>query len=225
MKTILSILGMVTLSLPVNAQTNIEVNVGPSFSNVSMQGLASSFRPDRTLRTGLQAQVLASKNIGNHFELATGLIYNEKGFNIKEGINMDVLNLPVKIGVEAITTLRYIEVPLDLKYNISSGGVNVFAFAGPTIGYAISGNVRTRANFIFDVNISNTSLNLNQNMYNRVEIGGNAGTGIGLPLGDGVLTAQVNFNKGFSRVIDNTLVDLRLKNYGFGMNIGYKISL
>jgi hypothetical protein len=225
MKTLFFALSLVTLSLPVLAQTNLEVNVGPAFSNVSMKGLSSSFRPDRTLHAGLLAQVLASKNIGNHFEVETGLAYQEKGFHIKEGINMDILNLPVKLGVEAITTMRYIQIPLHLKYNLSSQGIQVFVFAGPSVGYAMSGNVRTRANFIFDVNINNTRLDLNQTMYNRIELGGNAGGGIGLPIGDGQLTARFNFNQGFNRVIDNTLVDLRLKNYGFGMNIGYKLSL
>jgi hypothetical protein len=56
-------------------------------------------------------------------------------------------------------------------------------------------------------------------------MGGNAGMGISIPIGHGHLNAQVNYNQGFTKFLDNTLIDLRLKNYGFGMNIGYKLSL
>jgi Outer membrane protein beta-barrel domain len=225
MKTFYTILSLLAISLSAKTQTNIEIAAGPSLTDITAHGLNDNMMPNRTLHTGLQAQILAGTQIGNHFEFVTGLAYKEKGFHIREGISMNVLNIPVHVGVEAITTFRYLEVPLNLKYTATAGLIDLFAFAGPTVGYAMSADVRTRANLIFDFNISKTNLDLNQNIYNRLEIGGNAGLGIGIPVGAGSVTAQVVYSQGFSRVIDNTLIDLRLKNYGFGMNIGYKISL
>ena len=225
MKIFYSILGIITLVTPSFSQSSVEVSIGPSFTNVSVRGLNATLRPDRTLHTGLQAQVLFNQNIGAGFEFSTGLAYKEKGFHVSESINMNVLNIPTKVGVEANTTMRYLEVPLDIKYTLTTGPIDIFAFAGPTIGYAMSGDVRTKANFILDFNINKTTLDLNQKIYNRFEIGGNAGMGIGLPIGDGMITAHANYSQGFNKVIDNTVIDLRLKNYGFGMNIGYKINI
>ena len=99
----------------------------------------------------------------------------------------------------------------------------VLVFAGPTAGYAVNGDIRTRANFLIDINLTKTKLNLNQNIYNRFEIGANAGVGAEFNIGQGALIAQFNYAQGFNRVVDNTVVDLRMKNYGFGMNLGYKM--
>jgi hypothetical protein len=128
MKTLYTILGLFILGIPAFTQTSLEISAGPAFSNVSVRGVSDAFNPDRTLHTGLQAQVLASQNIGSNLEFMTGLAYKEKGFHINESIHMDVMNIPARIGVEAITTFRYLEVPLNLKYNIASGPVDIFAF-------------------------------------------------------------------------------------------------
>jgi len=68
-------------------------------------------------------------------------------------------------------------------------------------------------------------LNLNDNMYNRLELGANLGVGTAISFGSGSILFQASYSQGLNRVLENTLVDLKLKNYGFGINIGYKIML
>lgn len=226
MKTFFTFASALILTLNLTAQTGIELSIGPSFSNVSVRGLQSSLRPDRTLHTGLQLQALWDKEMGSGFSFATGFGYKEKGFHVREGIDMNVFNLPVNVGVEAITTLKYLELPLQLRYHTpGEGPLGFFVFAGPALSYALEGDVRTRANLIFDINLTKTKLNLDQDIYNRLEWSGLAGIGGTMQLKNGAITVQAGYQQGFSRVVDNTLLDFRLRNYGFGMNIGYKIIL
>ncbi|GEM_PF-820301 len=226
MKTFYTIASALFIAVNAFAQQGLELSIGPSFTNVSVRGLQSSLRPDRTLHTGLQVQALWDQDLGSGFSMATGLGYKEKGFHVREGIDMDVFNLPVSLGVEAITTLKYLELPLQWRYHTQGDGpLGFFVFAGPALSYALEGEVRTRANLIFDVNLTKTKLNLDQDIYNRMEWSGLAGVGGTLRLKSGALTVQAGYQHGFSRVVDNTLIDLRLRNYGFGMNIGYRINL
>ena len=84
--------------------------------------------------------------------------------------------------------------------------------------------MQTRANMLIDFNINRTNINLNDPIYNRVELGANAGAGIELPIGNGSVIASGNYMHGFNRVIDNTVIDFKARNYGFGLNLGYKIN-
>ncbi len=224
MKKIISTLFILTTWTLGFAQSGLELSIGPSFTNVTMKGVDASFRPDRTLHGGVQAQALWHQAIpGGNFGFSSGIAFKEKGFHIDEGITMDVLNIPMKVGIEVITTFRYVELPLNIKYSTGTGPITAYIYAGPTAGYAVNAVVRTRTNFLVDININKTKLDLSQNIYNRFELGANAGLGAEFKLGHGALVAQTNYAHGFNRVIDNTVIDLRVKNYGFGMNLGYKI--
>jgi len=225
MKTIINFLFAICCFTSLIAQNSLVITAGPSLQNVTTSGLQSSLRPDYKFHHGLQAQVMWSQDFSPRFSLMTGLGYTEKGFRLNEGFDLDILNLPMEIGVEANTTLRYVELPLQMKYSFNDGPVSFYALAGPAIGYAMSGEVRTKANLIFDINLLRTKLDLNDNIYRRVELSGVLGLGGEIKFNQGALIAQVNYQQGFSRVIDNALVDLRLKNYGFGMNIGYRLNL
>jgi hypothetical protein len=225
MKTIFNFLFFLCCFTSLFAQNSLVITAGPSFQNVTTNGLQSSFRPDYRFHNGLQAQVLWSQAFSPRFSLITGVGYTEKGFQVKEGFDLDILNLPMEIGVEANTTLRYAELPVQMKYTFNDGPLSFYALAGPSIGYAMSGEVRTKANLIFDINLMRSKLDLSDDIYNRLELSGTLGLGGELKFDQGAMVFQVNYQQGFSRVIDNTLIDLRLKNYGFGMNIGYKIYL
>ncbi len=225
MKTKFLIPVLLSIWMPAFTQNGLEIGIGPAFSNITLKGIDHSIRPDRTLHTGLQVQALWNQNIGEGFSIASGIGYKEKGFMWKEGINTNVLNIPISIGVTATTNINYLELPLNLKYTVGDeNGIKAFAFAGPSLGYALNANVQTRANMLIDFNINRTNINLNDPIYNRVELGANAGAGIELPIGNGSIIASGNYMHGFNRVIDNTVIDFKARNYGFGLNLGYKIN-
>ena len=225
MKTKFLLPVLLSIWIPAFTQNGLEIGIGPAFSNITLKGIDHSIRPDRTLHTGLQVQALWNQNIGEGFSIASGIGYKEKGFMWKEGINTNVLNIPISIGVTASTNINYLELPLNLKYTVGDeNGIKAFAFAGPSVGYALNANVQTRANMLIDFNINRTNINLNDPIYNRVELGANAGAGIELPIGNGSIIASGNYMHGFNRVIDNTVIDFKARNYGFGLNLGYKIN-
>jgi hypothetical protein len=216
---------LLSIWIPALAQNGLEFGIGPVFSNITLKGIDNSIRPDRALHTGLQIQALWNQHIGEGFSVAAGLAYKEKGFVWNEGLSTNVLNIPINIGVTAKTNINYIELPLNLKYSIGNEkGIIAFAFAGPSVGYALNATLQTSANTIFDFNISRTKINLNDAIYNRMELGANAGGGIEIPVGNGSIMASAQYMHGFNRVIDNTVIDFKARNYGFGLNLGYKIN-
>lgn len=224
MKTNILLPVLLSIWIPAFTQNGLEIGIGPVFSNITLKGIDNSIRPDRTLHTGLQVQALWNQNIGHGFSVVSGIGYKEKGFMWKEGISTNVLNVPINIGVTATTNINYVEVPLNLKYKLGEENrINAFVFAGPTVGYALNANVQTRANMLIDFNINRTDINLNDPIYNRVELGANAGAGIALPVGNGSIIASGNYMHGFNRIIDNTVIDFKARNYGFGLNLGYMI--
>ncbi|MEP7268473.1 MAG: outer membrane beta-barrel protein [Saprospiraceae bacterium] len=225
MKTKLFTFLMITASLPLFSQNGLEISVGPGFTNITLNGLNKSLRPHTDLHPGIQASVLYNQMIGEGFSIAAGVSYKQKGFIISESMNTTILNIPLKLGVSAATTINYAELPITLKYTLpSENGVKISAYAGPSVGYALDGNIRTRANMLIDLNISKTNLDLTDPIYNRVELGANMGIGAALPMRSGNLVVGIQYNQGFSRVIDNTLLDFKARNYGFGASIGYKIN-
>lgn len=216
---------LLSMWMPAFTQNGLEIGIGPVFSNITLKGIDNSIRPDRALRTGLQLQALWNQDIGEGFSVAAGLAYKEKGFAWNEGLSTNVLNIPINIGVTAKTNINYIELPLNLKYTFGDeNGIKAFAFAGPSVGYALNANVQTRANMILDFNLSRTKINLNDDIYNRMELGANAGGGVEIPVGNGSIMTSVQYMHGFNRVIDNTLIDFKARNYGLGFNLGYKIN-
>ncbi len=216
---------LLSMWMPAFTQNGLEIGIGPVFSNITLKGIDNSIRPDRALRTGLQLQALWNQDIGEGFSVAAGLAYKEKGFAWNEGLSTNVLNIPINIGVTAKTNINYIELPLNLKYTFGDeNGIKAFAFAGPSVGYALNANVQTRANMFLDFNLSRTKINLNDDIYNRMELGANAGGGVEIPVGNGSIMTSVQYMHGFNRVIDNTLIDFKARNYGFGFNLGYKIN-
>ena len=144
MKTKFLIPVLLSIWMPAFTQNGLEIGIGPAFSNITLKGIDHSIRPDRTLHTGLQVQALWNQNIGEGFSIASGIGYKEKGFMWKEGINTNVLNIPISIGVTATTNINYLELPLNLKYTVGDeNGIKAFAFAGPSVGYALNANVQT----------------------------------------------------------------------------------
>ena len=226
MKPIITFFVLLVTTSFMLGQTNLELSLGPTWSNVSMTGLDAALRPQRTMHPGLEIQALIHQSFGeSSFGFSSGIKYKEKGFILDENMAMNLFNLPINVGIQANTTMRYIEAPLNLEYTIDAGPAKIYAFAGPTLGYALSGDVRTKANFLVDININKTDLNLNDNMYNRLELGANLGVGTAISFGSGSILFQASYSQGLNRVLENTLVVLKLKNYGFGINIGYKIML
>lgn len=213
------------ISIQISAQSTLTVKGGLLMSNVSVNGIGEAFTPDKAYLPGWQIGLFTELPMSNQLSFAPGIQLAEKGFMAKEGLNVNLFQVPVELGVKAETRIKYLQAPLWLKYNMGNGPIKGYITGGPTLGYALDGQIQTKANFILDFNVSKHNLNLSKDMYNRFEVGAGIGGGVEFDTGRGSILFEASYQHAFTDILSDPIVDVRVRNQGFGLSIGYNIPL
>jgi hypothetical protein len=207
------------------AQVEIGAKAGVSFADVRADGInfGNNFLDPRTI-AGVTAGLYSEIPMGSGFYFAPEVRYAQKGFSVRESMDLHVFGLDVPIGAEAVTRMHYIDVPLALKYRIGEGAVQGYLKAGPTLGYAVGGSVTTRINSIIDIKVAEIDIDPQGEMYNAFEVGGMVGAGLEIPTARGKFFVDASYTHGLTNIFDVPVVDLRVKNKAFGVGIGYALN-
>jgi hypothetical protein len=227
MKNLLFVLGVLLGTFPgtVTGQISIGAYGGIHTNRVKVRGIAEEWRPNNRTLVAVNTGIYVEIPLLNGFSVQPGLNYLEKGFRVRvstEDFNLG--NVPVVAGVEAIPRLRYIEMPLLLKYTYGEGLVRPYIFAGPHFSYAMDGVIDYRATAIVTFKLGRNNINLDNDIYRRFEVGGLAGLGVAFTTGPFDTFFQGSFQHGFTNLLDPPLIDLRLFNYGFNVTGGLSYS-
>ena len=205
-------------------QVEFGAKAGASFSDMTVKGLnlgMDLFEPQMIISPS--AGLYSEMPLGNGFYFAPELNYTQKGFRVQESTNVNVFGVALPIGVEATTRFHYIDMPLTLKYKFGQGSVQGYVRAGPTVGYAVSGVVTTRLNSIIDIKVAETDLDPQGELYNAFEIGGVVGAGFEIPTASGKFFIDAGFSHGFTDVLNEPIIDLRVNNRAISVGIGYAL--
>ena len=224
-KRIVTFALIILLSSPLFAQPAIGIRGGINYGSVSEPEIIGGILPDFKSIIGLNLALVGEIPLGNNFSFQPELAYAQKGFKIQEGLNVDLFKIPIPIGAKVVTKVNYMEVPLLAKYRFGSEKVNAYLTAGPVLSYATGGKLQTKAQILFDIPITSTDLDLDALGYQRFDFSASVGAGLSVDTGAGELFVDARYVHGFNNVYDVPLVDLKLKNKGFGINVGYMISL
>jgi hypothetical protein len=177
------------------------------------------FRNLETMNFGLVSEIGFSEN----FAIQPELNFTTKGFKIRESANINIYEMPLPLGVTAVSKFNYVEVPVLAKAKFGTGKTQAYVVAGPTLGYATGGKLETRANILFEIDLYETPLDLNSIGYERFEVGGTVGGGVAFDTGGGQLFVDARYSHGFTEVYDIPIVRERVQNKSFGINAGYMI--
>jgi len=194
-----------------------------NFSNVKTPDIIANtdviptFKTIQTTGFGFVAEAAFSPR----FALQSELNFVTKGFKIREQADLQLFEVPLPVGVTAVSKFRYVEVPLLAKVNLGTGPVRAYLLAGPTFGYATSGKLETRANFLIELDLYNTPIDLDQVGYKRWETGATAGGGLAFETGRGEIFLDARYTHGFTEVYDIPVVHERVQNRSFGLQAGY----
>lgn len=205
------------------AQIEVDLKLGVHSSNVTNAPELLEVHP----LVNLNSAINLSYALDDKFSLVSGVEFKRKGFQINETTNMELLGLSVPLGAKVSTEVKYIEVPLMLKYNLSiAKGITPYFSAGPSLAYATKGNLRTKATALIDINVSNTEMNLASSDYNRTQVVGNALVGVKLPYNDkGHWLLEAGYSSSFkSLVSENFMIGSDIKHKAWSFNIGYGLS-
>ena len=217
--------GILTLFLlnTSKAQFNIGTKASVQFSTVNIDGVNSSFIEKRT-NEGFDISIFTTIPVTQHFSFQPELSYNEKGFEVGQGVDINLFNVNLPIGVSAVTEIKYVQAPLLGKYEISGQKGGAYFLAGPSIAYATKGNLRTKVNSIIDINLTNTDIDITDENYNRFEFAGQVGAGAFLNLGGAKLFGELKYHHGFTDLLADPILDVRLKNRSLSLGAGLQFS-
>lgn len=226
LKRILSTAFFACMAFLAVAQTSIGFRAGFTYANVPEPAAISGIVPDFKFILGKSFAAVADISINDQFSFQPELAYTEKGFAISEGFDLDLFDIPIPLGIKAVTKVNYIEAPLLAKYKFGNEKVGAYLMAGPTLAYATGGRFQTKAQILIDIKLIDQKLDLDNLGYNRFEMGGTLGAGLNFNTNNGgSFFIDARYTKGFTNVYDVPVLDLKLKNQGFGLNVGYMMPL
>ncbi len=206
-------------------QVSIGAKAGIYRSDVAVQGIDNNLLPNTIGLTDFSGGVISEIMLGESFGFQPELSYEKSGFSIREGMDLDVFNIPVPLGVKARVKVDYLSMPILAKYKIGTGPVKGYISAGPNFRYAMKGDVQTFATILIDIPVWSQEIDFSGENLQRVDIGGVVGAGVAFSTGPGQLFFDARYNHGFTQVDNFSFADLQLKNTGMGINIGYMMPL
>jgi len=218
--TILTVLVISLLSTLSYSQTTVSIVAGVHSSSTSTnQNKLITTKPITHITGG----IIIDQSIDKWLSVSSGINFKKKGFQISEATSVDVLGMSLPVGAKATTTIDYVEIPVLLKLNLNTNStIMPYAAIGPSLSYAISGQVDTRATAILDFNVMSTPLKLDSPDYNRTQVTGNALAGVYLPYGSGHWVAELGYSKSFTDLIsEDYIIDAGGKHKGWTFNVGF----
>ena len=198
------------------AQFRIGVTAGLNASRMVGSGGGESEHTD--FKAGFQAGVVADLGITENFSIMPELLFSQRGGKGKdvweeEGINVDV--------TQSIT-LNYIQLPVNVAYKFNMGyGSKLFIFAGPYVGYGLSGKIKVKGEY-GNVNASE-STDIKFGSAKDDEYAYMKGLDFGLNAGVGYqyenIFFKLQYNHGLGNLNDDS--NYSLKNQNVAFSVGY----
>ena len=216
---------LVAITASLFGQVSIGAKAGIFHSNVSVQGIDNNLLPNTKGLTDFSGGVVSEIMLGGNFGFQPELSHEKSGFLIREGMELDIFNIPIPLGVKAEVNVDYLSMPILAKYKIGSGPVQAYVAAGPNFRYALKGDLRTFATVIIDIPVYSQDIDFSGENVQRMDVGGVVGAGVSFATGPGQLFLDARYNHGFTQVDNFRLADLQIKNTGMGINIGYMMPL
>ena len=155
------------------------------------------------------------------------------GFNggLQAAINLGMLGIQVEglysvkgqkytsnnSDASVVTRLNYFEIPVLARFNISIPGVPLTPklVAGPGVSFFMGGKTKMEGGSL------NGETNIKKDSITSPDIGIVAGGGLDIGMGPGALTIDVRYERGFSKIFDDT--DAKVFNSRVTGQLGYAI--
>ncbi len=224
MKTI-ALFAILIFSIHAQAQQfSLGFKMGAQRANVQVPDIINDveFLPDFKTITTTNFGVVSELELHPNFAIQPELSYVTKGFKVPENFDLELFNVPLLVGITAVSQFRYIEMPLLAKAKLG----NFYLLAGPTFGYAMKGNLETRARLILEYDLFDTKINLDNVGYERWEVGGMVGGGFAIPaFNGGQIFLDARYSHGFTQPYDIPVVHEKVQHKSFGLNVGFLIPI
>lgn len=194
-------------TIKINAQVAFGLKAGLNVSNLSVKddGTKVKYNPKQGVHIGAMVMLPVSNSVN----IEPAVLYSSKGAKGDDNDENIVLYSDESINI------NYLEVPINISYNInlnSTDNVTPFVFAGPYIGYAFSGKIKSQ-NTTEKLEIGSS----NNDDIKPLDYGANIGAGV--RFSNFLISAQ--YGIGLANINPGTSSQ-KVLNGVFGISIGYK---
>jgi len=223
-KLTLMLVVLMSLVQHLSAQSKITAFGSVGITEVEVSGLGlldlvnPYIKPITQYTTGIQYE----RNLNPNLSFVTGAQFTSRGFGMKENFNIDLFGVDLPVGARIETRLNYLEVPAMLKYEFGEGGVTPYVKAGASAAYAIDGKIQPKVDAIITWKLPAININLESDMYNRLDVSGIVGAGLNFPVGEtGAIQLDVNYRHSLNDMFLDKITDIRIKSHGISAGLGY----
>ena len=209
-----------------HAQVYVGATVGYLDADTHVSsGISENILPDINSVGSATLGLTAEVGLDDKLSLVSGLHMRQRGFNIHAETGFDAFGINVPVGVKIENRLKYIEIPLHLKYSIGNEKYTAFVSAGPSISYGTSGTLKAFATTFIDIELTNMDIDFSDPMYKRTSVNGDITLGGEMAYGMGKVQAGISYGRSFGKFLSDNMLNADLMHSGVSFNIGYSIAL
>lgn len=222
-KTFVFIFSFLSSITFIYSQLQIGGEIGPSISNMGIQG-DGDLIPSTHVYTGIKAGINVKYNGNAGLGIESGAYYRTSGFKVRVEEDFKIYGLDFGGSVTAIPVFKFVEVPLMANYSIGNDRIKASFGAGAYAAYALDGDIKTRGRFLIDFNLGTYDLNMNNDLFNRWDVGLMAKAGLDIPMNKMNIHFNTSYQHGLTDLSDEPILDIRTKPYAlnFGVGLSYK---
>lgn len=227
MRNLFVLFAFLLISATATAQVNLGLRASYGFSDLRTDSELDAVSDQFSNASSLSFGLIAELPVSDLFSVRSGLEVNRRGTTLALGEDATIFGATVPFGAEAKTRFTYIDVPVLAQINIPTGSaIQPYVFAGPTFGYATTGNVRTTATAIVTFNLMTTDVDLDAINYERFHVAAMGGLGVRAALGEQLTVfAEGRFEQSLSQPYDVPLLDARTGFKGTQFGAGFMFAL
>jgi Outer membrane protein beta-barrel domain len=207
------------------AQTvQLGVRMGANGSKMTQFELVENLIPEFKFLAAPSGAIYMDIPVGKNFSIQPELAFTQKGFAVKESINVgeEFLGVDLNIGGRLALKTNYIEMPVlaKIKFGNDHNAARGYITFGPAVGYMADAGVVVRVLSILPIRSD-----VGTGFFNQFEFSGIGGAGVEIPLGKGKMFIEGRYQHGFSRTLDTPVIALPVRNRTFGGSIGFSIPI
>ena len=183
------------------AQVKYGVKAGLNLANINEKSSLGSDNDGKTSKIGFHFGGTAEFPASEAVSVQTGLLFSSKGYKVSY------------LGVSGSMNVNYLEIPINTIYKIEIGSSKLCLSAGPYLGYAVSGNLKS-GDAEVDLKIGSGD----EDYYKALDYGLNIGAGVEL---NDKITIGLQYGIGLANISSYTEYGTSAKNNVFGISVGY----
>lgn len=225
MRSLFTLVALAICTTFLAAQTSIGLRGAYGFSGLRTDADLDLISDQLDNASALSVGLYLEQAFSPVFSLRSGVELNRRGTVLNLNQDANVFGSQIRFAARAQTRFTYLDVPvLAQVYLPTNSRAKPYAFGGASLGYAVKGNVRTRATALVEFDLATSNIDLDAIDYERFHAAAIAGIGVKAQMSDILsLFAEGRFEQSLTQPYDVPILTART---GFkGMNFGAGVAI